>query len=121
MISPTTAPTSVLPPSCFSRRHRKDIQVVRQLGLGDFPLLAAVAGDALDQASFCGKIMPADTFVQLVGVPHPGPAKAKLFRTIDLASVRASVAAASEAAIDHFRDESFQLLFHDKLLQMNAT
>ena len=26
-----------------------------------------------------------------------------------------------QAAIDHFRDESFQLLFHDKLLQMSAT
>jgi len=61
-----------------------------------------VFGDALDQASFSGKIMPADTFVQLVGVPHPGPAKTKQFRTIDLASVRASVAAASEAGTDHF-------------------
>ena len=27
----------------------------------------------------------------------------------------------TQAAIDHFRDESFQLLFHDKLLQMSAT
>ena len=26
-----------------------------------------------------------------------------------------------QAAINHLRDESFQLLFHDKLLQMNAT
>ena len=61
-----------------------------------------VLGDALDRASFSGKILPADTFVQLVGVPHPGPAKIKLFRTIDLASVCASVAAASAAGIDHF-------------------
>ena len=26
-----------------------------------------------------------------------------------------------QATINHFRDESFQLLFHDKLLQMSAT
>jgi len=38
----------------------------------------------------------------MVGVPHPSPAKAKQFREIDLASVRASVAAAVEAGIEHF-------------------
>ena len=62
----------------------------------------AVVGDALDQSTFKDRIKPAHTFVHLVGVPHPGPAKAAQFRSIDLASVRESVAAASSAGIHHF-------------------
>ena len=61
-----------------------------------------VIGDALNQATFKDHIKPADTFVQLVGVPHPGPTKAAQFRTIDLVSVRESVAAATAAGISHF-------------------
>jgi uncharacterized protein YbjT (DUF2867 family) len=45
---------------------------------------------------------PADTFVQLVGTPHPSPAKAAQFRSIDLASALASVSAAKEAGVGHF-------------------
>ena len=41
-------------------------------------------------------------FVQLIGVPHPSPAKAKEFREIDLVSVRESVAAATVARVAHF-------------------
>jgi len=59
-------------------------------------------GDALDRATFLTAISPADTFVQLVGVAHPSPAKAKKFREIDLVSVQQSVAAAQETAIRHF-------------------
>jgi uncharacterized protein YbjT (DUF2867 family) len=62
----------------------------------------AVPGNALDQSTFIHRIKPADTFVQLVGVPHPGPAKAKQFRAIDLVSVRASVDAAAAARVAHF-------------------
>jgi len=61
-----------------------------------------VPGDALKSASFSGRVPPADTFVQLVGVPHPSPAKAKQFREVDLVSVRESVAAASAARVQHF-------------------
>jgi uncharacterized protein YbjT (DUF2867 family) len=56
----------------------------------------------LDKATFVTKIQPADTFIQLVGVSHPSPAKAAQFRSIDLVSVRASVAAAVESGIRHF-------------------
>jgi uncharacterized protein YbjT (DUF2867 family) len=66
------------------------------------PNCQSVLGDALSKESFAGSILPSDTFVQLVGVPHPSPAKAKLFREIDLVSVRASIAAAKEAGIQHF-------------------
>jgi uncharacterized protein YbjT (DUF2867 family) len=42
------------------------------------------------------------TFVHLVGVSHPSPAKAEQFRTIDLAALRVSVAAAVKAQAHHF-------------------
>jgi nucleoside-diphosphate-sugar epimerase len=59
----------------------------------------AVVGDAL--AAFDTSIPPADTLVHLVGTPHPNPAKAREFREIDLASIRASVTAAKRAAVRH--------------------
>lgn len=62
----------------------------------------AVIGNALDAASFTARVAPADTFVQLVGTPHPSPAKAAQFRAVDLISVRASVDAAVAARVAHF-------------------
>jgi uncharacterized protein YbjT (DUF2867 family) len=62
----------------------------------------AVIGDPLDESSFAESVSPSDTFVQLVGVPRPSPAKAKQFREIDLVSGRASVAAARAARVAHF-------------------
>jgi uncharacterized protein YbjT (DUF2867 family) len=61
-----------------------------------------VLGDALDSASFAGRVPPCDAFLQLVGVAHPSPAKAALFRSVDLASLRASAEAAAAAAVSHF-------------------
>lgn len=52
-----------------------------------------VLGDPLKPASVAAAIQDADTLVHLVGVPKPSPAKARQFREIDLASIRASVAA----------------------------
>jgi len=66
------------------------------------PGCTLVSGDPLRRESFEPEIAPADTFVQLVGVPHPSPAKAAQFRAIDLVSVRESVAAAAAAGIRHF-------------------
>jgi uncharacterized protein YbjT (DUF2867 family) len=62
----------------------------------------AVAGDPLDASSFTERVAPSDTFVQLVGVPRPSPAKARQFREIDLVSGRASVEAARAASVRHF-------------------
>jgi uncharacterized protein YbjT (DUF2867 family) len=50
------------------------------------PLVAADVGAAMDGM---------DTLVHLVGVPKPSPRKAREFRTVDLASIRASVEAAA--------------------------
>jgi uncharacterized protein YbjT (DUF2867 family) len=66
------------------------------------PGCRVVEGNALDAATFAGSIAPADTFVQLVGVAHPSPAKADQFKTVDLVSIRASAAAAAQANIQHF-------------------
>ena len=63
---------------------------------------AAVMGNALDGASYARKISPADTFVQLVGVAHPSPAKAEEFRKIDLPAGLGAIAAAKSAGIRHF-------------------
>lgn len=61
-----------------------------------------VVGNALDGASYANQIAPADTFVQLVGVAHPSPAKATEFRRIDLPSGLGAVGAAKSAGIRHF-------------------
>jgi uncharacterized protein YbjT (DUF2867 family) len=61
-----------------------------------------VFGDALDGATYASQIAPAQTFVQLVGVAHPSPAKAAAFRTIDLVSALSAVAAAQANSIQHF-------------------
>ena len=61
-----------------------------------------VAGDQFDRSTFDDAIAPADTFLQLVGVPRPSPPKARQFLEIDLRSARESIAAARSAAIAHF-------------------
>jgi uncharacterized protein YbjT (DUF2867 family) len=61
-----------------------------------------VSGNALEKDSFAYQVQPSDTYVQFVGVAHPSPSKGEQFRAIDLVSVRASVAAAAEAKIQHF-------------------
>ena len=66
------------------------------------PGAEAIAGDPLDSRTFAAAILPGSTFVQLVGVPHPSPSKAALFREIDLVSVRESAAAARERHAGHF-------------------
>ena len=60
------------------------------------------SGDPLDRRTFADAIVPCDTFVQLVGVPHPSPRKAQQFIDIDLRSARESIAAAREQRIAHF-------------------
>jgi uncharacterized protein YbjT (DUF2867 family) len=61
-----------------------------------------IPGDALDKNSYVWQIPPAETFVQLIGVTHPNPAKKDEFRAVDLGSARASIDAAREAGVRHF-------------------
>jgi uncharacterized protein YbjT (DUF2867 family) len=61
-----------------------------------------VTGNALERSSFASKLNDAGTFVQLVGVAHPSPTKAKQFRAIDLKSCEESVAVAVQNSVKHF-------------------
>jgi uncharacterized protein YbjT (DUF2867 family) len=91
-----------LVPRLMERRHGVTA-LVRKGSESKLPARCqTVYGDALKPETFTDRVKPADTFVQLVGVAHPGPAKAKEFREIDLASVRASVAVAVKNGISHF-------------------
>jgi uncharacterized protein YbjT (DUF2867 family) len=62
----------------------------------------SVSGDALNAASFTSAIAPADTFLQLIGTPHPSPKLAAEFERVDLVSVRESAKAATASGIRHF-------------------
>ena len=61
-----------------------------------------VIGDALKANSYTEDVRGSDTFVHLIGVPHPSPAKARQFHEIDLASIQVAIKAASDAGIQHF-------------------
>ena len=61
-----------------------------------------VLGDALDGASYDRHLAGSDTFIQLVGVAHPSPAKAKEFVEIDQRSGLEAIHAAKRAGMAHF-------------------
>jgi uncharacterized protein YbjT (DUF2867 family) len=61
-----------------------------------------VVADPLRMDSYTEQVRGSDTFVHLIGVAHPSPAKAKDFREIDLPSVQVAVKAAVDAGIGHF-------------------
>jgi uncharacterized protein YbjT (DUF2867 family) len=85
------------------RRGHEVRALVRRGSEGKLPEGCEVTvGDPLDESTFARAVRPADTFVQLVGVPRPSPAKARQFREIDLISARASVRAARGGGVEHF-------------------
>ena len=61
-----------------------------------------VTADPLRENSYTDAIVGCDTFIHLIGVPHPSPAKAALFRSIDLPSIQIAVKAARDAGVRHF-------------------
>jgi uncharacterized protein YbjT (DUF2867 family) len=61
-----------------------------------------VTGNALDSTGWRAQVAPADTFVHLVGTPHPSPSKAAQFQAVDLPSIRAAAEAAVAGAVAHF-------------------
>jgi uncharacterized protein YbjT (DUF2867 family) len=76
--------------------------LVRSESAGRLPAGAtSVFGNALDAKSIAGAMGGANTLVHLVGTPHPNPSKAEELRRVDLASIRASVAAAKDCGIGH--------------------
>ena len=86
----------------LQRGHRVRA-LTRAESRGKLPAGCEVAlGNALDRHTFATQVSPCDTFVQLVGTPHPGPSKAAEFERVDLVSVRESVQAAATAGVAHF-------------------
>jgi nucleoside-diphosphate-sugar epimerase len=84
----------------LSDRGHKVTAVVRE---GSFPLRATtVVANPLVRGSYTSAIAPADTFIHLIGTPHPSPAKAKQFREVDLVSVGVAIEAAAQANVRHF-------------------
>jgi uncharacterized protein YbjT (DUF2867 family) len=73
--------------------------IARETSLDKLPDGAVpVRGDALRANDIIPPLRGCDTVVHLVGVPKPSPAKAKQFRDVDLASIRATTQAI--AAVD---------------------
>src|SRR4051812_40659580 len=86
---------SALIPQLLARGH--GVRALVRRGPAWMKLTAgalAIHGDALDPMSYRDAIAPADTFVHLVGTPHPSPRKAQQFREVDLVSIQAAVKAA---------------------------
>ena len=77
--------------------------LVRQSSASKLPQgCEVVIGDALDAATYKHGIKKSSTFIHLVGVAHPSPAKKEEFKKIDLVSIHEAVNAAVEKEISHF-------------------
>jgi uncharacterized protein YbjT (DUF2867 family) len=93
---------SRLIPELIARGHKVKA-LVRKGSEAELPDFAeCVVGDALRMDSYQEHVRGADTFVHLIGVPHPSPAKAKQFREIDLVSIEVAVKAARAVGLRHF-------------------
>jgi uncharacterized protein YbjT (DUF2867 family) len=76
--------------------------VVRAGSQGRVPGAVEVVADPLEEGSYTDAVRGCDTFVHLIGVPHPSPAKAAQFRAIDLPSAKIALEAAAAAGVRHF-------------------
>lgn len=93
---------SRLLPQLLSRKHQIHALVRPGSEKKLPPECSLVHGDALRAATFQDFVPGADTYLHMVGVPHPSPSKAALFRSVDLKAAEASVAAAKNADVSHF-------------------
>jgi uncharacterized protein YbjT (DUF2867 family) len=59
-------------------------------------------GNALDGGSYASSVSSCETFVHLIGVAHPSPAKAREFVAIDQKSAMEAVGVATRQGIQHF-------------------
>jgi nucleoside-diphosphate-sugar epimerase len=66
------------------------------------PNIQPIVADPLQIDSYTDQLRPTDTFVHLIGTPHPSPAKAKQFQEIDLVSIEVAAKAARTANVEHF-------------------
>jgi len=66
------------------------------------PECRCVIGDALDGDSYKTSVTESSTFIHLVGVSHPGPAKARQFVDIDKRAAYEAIRIAAENRVAHF-------------------
>lgn len=79
------------------------IALAREQSRGKLPRSCTpVTGDALNGDSYRRFTEGVDTFVQLVGVSHPSPAKARQFREVDLKAGLEAIRVAREEGLHHF-------------------
>ena len=89
-------------PLLVARGHQVKA-VVRPGSANKLPAgVTAITADPLLADSYTESVRGCDTFIHLIGVPHPSPAKAAQFRTIDLPSVQVAAKAGRDAGIRHF-------------------
>lgn len=85
----------------LSRGHRV-VALARSASRGRVPDGAMVVeGSALAEQDVARVLSSGCTLVLLVGTPHPGPSKAREFREVDLASVRAAAAVVTASRVAH--------------------
>jgi uncharacterized protein YbjT (DUF2867 family) len=93
---------TALIPILIERDHRVRV-LVRPGSRAKLPAdCEVVSGNALDANTYRQFIRPADTFIHLVGVAHPSPAKAAEFRAVDLVAAREAIFACAELGMHHF-------------------
>lgn len=83
---------------CKSKRRIDTWQSRHNLSADCTPAIA----DALKGDSYRSFAEGADTFIQLVGVSHPSPAKAAQFREIDAKAGLAAIRVARQIGVSHF-------------------
>ena len=93
---------SRLIPSLVRRGHQARTLVRRGSEKKLPPGALGIPGDALRMDSYSNDVQGSDTFVHLIGTPHPSPAKAQQFRDVDLVSVQVALRAASAAGVRQF-------------------
>ncbi|MBV9612281.1 MAG: NAD(P)H-binding protein [Acidobacteriaceae bacterium] len=87
----------------LAQRGHEVLAVCREQSRAKVPAgCSTVIGDALDGNSYRSAVAGAHTFVQLVGVSHPSPAKAAQFIDVDLRSGLEAVRVARDAGVQHF-------------------
>src|SRR5450432_994259 len=80
------------------QRGHKVTALVRPASEGNLPNeTSKIVADPLAMNSYADAVRGCDTFVHLIGVPHPSPSKAAQFRAIDLPSAKVAIAAAQAA------------------------
>jgi uncharacterized protein YbjT (DUF2867 family) len=63
---------------------------------------SVIRGNALDRWTFAAAVPRGSVVVHLVGTPHPSPAKAAEFESVDFVSAQECIAAAKAAGARHF-------------------